>query len=85
MVYTLALKYSLYGYIGPKVYTIWVHGPLGKAWQVQKMMMDEASKFMKAAAFGVDKGLRVYGFCLGLKRICMVTFFIARLLHSVHN
>ena len=26
---TLALKYSLYKYIGPKVYTIWVHGPLG--------------------------------------------------------
>ena len=21
--------YSLYRYIGPKVYTIWVHGPLG--------------------------------------------------------
>ena len=30
IVYTLALKYSLYGYIGPKVYTIWVHGPLGE-------------------------------------------------------
>ena len=29
-VYTWALKYSLYGYIGPKVYTIWVHGPLGE-------------------------------------------------------
>ena len=29
IVYTLALKYSLYGYIGPKVCTIWVHGPLG--------------------------------------------------------
>ena len=29
IVYTLALKYSLYRYIGPKVYTIWVHGPLG--------------------------------------------------------
>ena len=25
----MALKYSLYGYIGPKVYTMWVHGPLG--------------------------------------------------------
>ena len=29
IVYTLALKYSLYRYIGPKVYTVWVHGPLG--------------------------------------------------------
>ena len=29
IVYTLALKYSLYRYIGTKVYTIWVHGPLG--------------------------------------------------------
>ena len=29
IVYTLALKYSLSRYIGPKVYTIWVHGPLG--------------------------------------------------------
>ena len=29
IVYTLALKYSLYRYIGPKVYPIWVHGPLG--------------------------------------------------------
>ena len=29
IIYTLALKYSLYRYIGPKVYTIWVHGPLG--------------------------------------------------------
>ena len=29
IVYTWALKYSLYRYIGPKVYTIWVHGPLG--------------------------------------------------------
>ena len=29
IVYTLALKYSLYKYIGPKVYAIWVHGPLG--------------------------------------------------------
>ena len=28
-VYTLVLKYSLYRYIGPKVYTILVHGPLG--------------------------------------------------------
>ena len=28
-VYTLALKWSLYGYIGAKVCTIWVHGPLG--------------------------------------------------------
>ena len=28
-VYTLALKYSLYRYIGPKVYAVWVHGPLG--------------------------------------------------------
>ena len=27
-VYTLALKYSLCRDIGPKVYTIWVHGPL---------------------------------------------------------
>ena len=24
----LALKYSLYRYIGPKVYATWVHGPL---------------------------------------------------------
>ena len=32
IVYTLALKYSLYRYIGPKVYTIWVHGPLGIGW-----------------------------------------------------
>ena len=31
IVCTLALKYSLYRYIGPKVYTIWVHGPLGIA------------------------------------------------------
>ena len=30
IVYTLALKYSLYRYIGPKVYAIWVHGPLGE-------------------------------------------------------
>ena len=30
VVYTLALKYSLYRYIGPKVYAIWVHGPLGQ-------------------------------------------------------
>ena len=30
IVYTLALKYSPYRYIGPKVYAIWVHGPLGK-------------------------------------------------------
>ena len=29
IVYTLALQYSLYRYIGPKVYAIWVHGPLG--------------------------------------------------------
>ena len=29
IVYTLALKYSLYRYIEAKVYTIWVHGPLG--------------------------------------------------------
>ena len=29
IVYTLALEYSLYRYIGPKVYSIWVHGPLG--------------------------------------------------------
>ena len=26
---TLAIKYSLYRYIGPKVYTNWVPGPLG--------------------------------------------------------
>ena len=26
----LALKYSLYRYFKAKVYTIWVHGPLGK-------------------------------------------------------
>ena len=30
IVYTLAIQYSLHRYIGPKVYTIWVHGPLGK-------------------------------------------------------
>ena len=29
IVYTLALKESLYRYIGAKLYTIWVHGPLG--------------------------------------------------------
>ena len=29
IVYTLALKYSLYRYIGPKVYAMWVHGPVG--------------------------------------------------------
>ena len=29
IVYTLALKYTPFRYIGPKVYTIWVHGPLG--------------------------------------------------------
>ena len=29
IVYTLALKYSLYRYVGTKVYSIWVHGPLG--------------------------------------------------------
>ena len=29
IVCTLALKYSLYRYIGPKVYAMWVHGPLG--------------------------------------------------------
>ena len=38
IVYTLALRYSLYRYIGPKVYTTWVHGPLGnlllcRAWR----------------------------------------------------
>ena len=27
---TLALMSSLYTYFGAKVYTIWVHGPLGK-------------------------------------------------------
>ena len=27
IVYTLALKQSLYRYFGAKVYTIWVHGP----------------------------------------------------------
>ena len=27
--HTLALKCSLYRHIGPKVYTIWIHGPLG--------------------------------------------------------
>ena len=31
IVYTLALKYSLYRYTGPQVYTVWVHGPLGIA------------------------------------------------------
>ena len=29
VVYTLALNYSLYGYVGPKVCAIWVHGPVG--------------------------------------------------------
>ena len=29
IVCTLALKCSLYRYIGPKVYAMWVHGPLG--------------------------------------------------------
>ena len=29
IVHTLALKQSLYRYTGDKVYTIWVHGPLG--------------------------------------------------------
>ena len=29
LVDTLAAKYSLYRYIVRKVYTIWVHGPLG--------------------------------------------------------
>ena len=29
IVYTLALMYALYRYIGPKVYAIWVHGPSG--------------------------------------------------------
>ena len=29
MVYTWASKSSLYRYFGAKVYTIWVHGPLG--------------------------------------------------------
>ena len=28
-VYTLAFKYSLYRYFGAKVYTVWVHGPIG--------------------------------------------------------
>ena len=32
-VYTLALKYSLYRYIGPKVSTLWVHGRLGPSTQ----------------------------------------------------
>ena len=31
IVYTLASKHSLYRYVGPKVHTIWVHGPLGEA------------------------------------------------------
>ena len=30
IVYTLALTWSLYRYIGAKVYTFWVHGPLGE-------------------------------------------------------
>ena len=35
IVYTLALKYSLYmGTLGPKYILIWVHGPLGKRRQV---------------------------------------------------
>ena len=29
IVYTVASKYTLYRYIGPKVYTMWAHGPLG--------------------------------------------------------
>ena len=28
-IYTLTLKYSLYRYFGPKVYTIWAHEPAG--------------------------------------------------------
>ena len=35
IVYTLALEYSLYRYIGPKVYIIGVHGPLGYDVQVK--------------------------------------------------
>ena len=31
IVYILALKYSLCRYIGPKVFSIWEHGPLGEA------------------------------------------------------
>ena len=30
MVYTLTVKYPPYRYIGPKVYTIWVHGRFGQ-------------------------------------------------------
>ena len=30
IVYTLALKYSLYRYIGAKVFSIFVHGPSGQ-------------------------------------------------------
>ena len=30
LVYNLASTYSPYGSIGPKVYTTWVHGPLGE-------------------------------------------------------
>ena len=32
IVYTLALKCSLYRYFGPKVYAIWAHGPLGSSY-----------------------------------------------------
>ena len=40
IVYTLALKYSLYRYIGAKVYTIWVHGPLRLMLQSQPNSAD---------------------------------------------
>ena len=32
----MALKYSLYRYLGPKVCIIWVHGPLGVSSSDQK-------------------------------------------------
>ena len=40
IVYTLALNYSLYRYIGPKVLPIWVHGPSGEyigIWHVAEL------------------------------------------------
>ena len=56
IVYTLALKHSLYRYIGPKVYTIWVHGPLGNCPWVRGPMRDSRVLDLAAAA----RATRIY-------------------------
>ena len=53
IVYTLALKYSLYRYIGPKVYAIWVHGPLGFRFRVQGSGLTLRASRFQGLGFGV--------------------------------